>query len=653
VLFFPHEGKFRYQFFEGKPWRYGLLTAPSDFPIYREIDEIEAEKDSLRQHFEPYFRLDKNDENVKTEEWEQHKSHLSIPKEIINYLDESLAEAYGKGIAKATDLEAMLLDNRTKIKIIANGLVESYSINDLYTTKSAYDNIISKAPQTLDEHILAECHLDNFLTENLIFDSDTSALILDSMIMAVATTSGMVQAGERIVDKGEIIDHHTYSVLRSLKKIHETKLGGSGRQNIMQLGQFLLIFAIFLCVGLYLAILNPKIFYIHKDLIFILLCILCACLLSEICVKFKPEYIYLLPFAIVPIVIRTFFDSHTALFTHLIIALTCSLTALFPYEFLLLQVLTGIVVIFSLKELSERSNLLKCSLFVVLTYAVFYVSLVLFQEGDFSKINLENLIYFSINFVLLMFSYILIYIIEKSFGYISPISLIELSNMNKPLLKRLSETAPGTFQHSMNVATLASNAAAEIGANAQLVRTGAIYHDIGKMKNPAFFTENQRGGVNPHDKLTFEESAQIIISHVTDGIKLAEKYGLPKAIENFIPTHHGRGKTKFFYNSWINEHPGEPVPENAFTYPGPNPFTKETAILMMADSTEATSRSLKEYTDDNLKSVINKIIDSQIADGLLKNAPLTLRDIETIKDVFLETLQTMYHTRISYPDLKK
>jgi putative nucleotidyltransferase with HDIG domain len=340
------------------------------------------------------------------------------------------------------------------------------------------------------------------------------------------------------------------------------------------------------------------------------------------------------------------------LFTLIIAMLICSLTALFPYEFLILQILVGIVVIFSLSELSQRSQLFKCSLFVILTYIIGYLSFVIFQEGNFSKINWEMMIYFGIQFFLLMFSYILIYMLEKLFGYISPITLIELSNINNPLLKKLSETAPGTFQHSMQVSMLAVEAGEKIGADIQLLRTGALYHDIGKISNPVFFTENQTG-INPHENLTFEQSAQIIILHVTDGVKMAEKARLPRAIINFIKTHHGSGKTLFFYNSFKNAFPDKPVNEESFTYPGPNPFSKETAILMMADSVEAASRSLKDYNDESIKGVVNKIIDGQIADGLMKNAPITFKDIETVKDVFLDKLKTVYHTRISYPELIK
>ena len=655
AIFFPREGKFRYQFNEGKPWRYGLLTAPSDFPVYKDASLIEASKDSIQKRFVPYFRCNLDEGRMKIDSWNYNMPKLQdsgITTAVLQYVGKSLHDIYNKGIASNADIELMKKENRARINVLTNSVSEIKNVSDIHSVKSAYEEIISNAPKHIDKGLLTECNINEYLTENLHYDPETSNKILEDQLQNIPLSSGIVQAGERIVDRGEVIDSHTYNVLRSLKTVHETKSGGAQRQNIVLFGQFILIFGILICFGLYLLTFNPKIFFKRKDLTFILLCILVACLLSEICMKYTSISIYLIPFAIIPIVVRTFFDSHTALFTYLITILICSLTALFPYEFLLLQALSGIVVIFSLKELSQRSQLFKCSLFVIISYYVFYLGLVLYQEGDFNKINWEMMLYLGINFFLLMFSYVLIYILEKIFGYISPITLVELSNINNPLLKKLSETAPGTFQHSMQVSILASEAGEKIGADTQLIRTGALYHDIGKMNNPAFFTENQKG-FNPHEKLPFEQSAQIIISHIADGVKMAEKERLPDAIINFIKTHHGKGITKYFYNSFKNAFPDKPINEEAFTYPGPNPFSKETALLMMADSVEAASRSLKEYTDEVIKDLVDKIIDSQIADGLMKNAPLTFKDIETVKDVFQSRLKTMYHTRVSYPEIKE
>lgn len=363
--------------------------------------------------------------------------------------------------------------------------------------------------------------------------------------------------------------------------------------------------------------------------------------------------VYILPYAMLPIIIRVFLDSRTAFLTHVITILICSIALRFPHEFILTQLAAGLVAIFSLRELSQRSQLFRTALLVILTYAAVYFAFELITENDLAKLNVRMYTYFIINGILLLFAYPLLFLLEKTFGFTSNVTLVELSNINNDLLRQMSETVPGTFQHSMQVANLAAEAAIRIGAKSQLVRTGALYHDIGKMENPAFFTENQSGGINPHKNLNYEQSAQVVINHVTDGLKLAEKYNLPKVIKDFISTHHGRGKTRFFYISWKNEHPGEEPDDEKFTYPGPNPFSKETAILMMADAVEAASRSLPEYTEESISNLVEKIIDSQIEEGYFKECPITFKDIATVKAVFKEKLKTIYHTRISYPELKK
>ena len=655
AYFFPREGKFRYQFYEGKPWRYGLLTAPSDFPIYKTEAEVEAERDSVLSKFEPYYRLDKT---VEEEEVDRLKEAYGkgLDKKAtpayMQYIEHSLVDLYGKGIIASKEMEDLKKNKYTQVLLVENNVAHSRYTSDFFTVKTAYEFIINNCPSHLNKSVLQSCDINNYLKENIAYDEATSEKVKEDMLRGVALASGMVQAGERIVDRGEIVDNHTYNVLRSLKIVHETKSGGAQRQSIILGGQFILVFGIIFCLWMYLWSFRPQILHDRRNALFLVLCIFVCCILTELCVTYSLFNVYILPLAIVPIVVRTFFDSRTALFTHLVIVLICSLMVPFPHEFLLLQIIAGMVVTFSLRDLSERSQLIRCAFFIFMSYTLCYISLALYQEADFNKINWLMILYFGINFILLTFSYILVYILEKTFGYVSSITLVELSNINTPLLKKLSETSPGTFQHSLQVSILASAAATKIGANAQLVRTGAMYHDIGKMANPAFFTENQ-GSVNPHSQLTLDQSARIIISHVTDGVKIAEKAMLPQAVIDFIRTHHGQGKAKYFYNSFKNQYPDREIDESAFTYPGPNPFSKETAVLMMADSVEAASRSLKEHTEESIRQLVDKIVDGQIADGLLKSAPLTFRDVETVKDVFVDKLKTMFHTRISYPDLKK
>jgi putative nucleotidyltransferase with HDIG domain len=363
--------------------------------------------------------------------------------------------------------------------------------------------------------------------------------------------------------------------------------------------------------------------------------------------------VYVVPYAMIPIIIRVFLDSRTAFMTHLIAIMICSITVTLPYEFILLQFCVGLVAIFGLRELSQRSQLVQMAFSILLVYLAIFFAYRLITGYSFDTIlNPRTCLCFIINALLLLFIYPLLFILEKVFGFTSNITLVELSNVNNSLLRQMSEEAPGTFQHSMQVANLAGAAAIRIDAKSQLTRTGALYHDIGKMENPSFFTENQ-GEFNPHSTLSYEQSAHVIISHVADGLRLAEKNNLPQVIKDFISTHHGKGKTKYFYISWKNEHPAEEPAEELFTYPGPNPFSKETAILMMADAVEAASRSLPTYTEESIGVLVEKIIDSQLEEGFFKECPITFKDISTVKAVFKEKLKMIYHTRISYPETAK
>lgn len=652
--FFPREGQFRYQFFEGKPWRYELLTAPADFPIYKTDEEVKAEKDSVMAQFEPYYRVKPEVMSTQIDRLkEDYRARLSkeVPSPYPQYIERALNYLYGNGIISAQTMESLKRDKRERINLLENNLAQPHYVSDFFTVRTAYEYILNNMPSNLDKSILQSCNINNYLEENVSYDKEMTDRVLDELLGSVPISAGMIQAGERIVDRGEIIDAKTYNVLRSMKIIHESRSGGAQRQGIQLGGIFILVFGVIFCFWLYLWSFRPKIFYRRRHVLFLMLNITIFILLTELAVSFNWFSVYIIPFAIVPIIVRTFFDSRTALFTHLIIIVISSIMVPYPLEFFVLEVIAGMVVTFSLKDLSERSQLIRCAFFIFLSYSISYTSLAIYQEVDFNRLNWVMYLYFGINFILSMFTYILIYMVERAFGYMSTITLVELSNINNPLLKKLSETAPGTFQHSIQVSILASEGATKVGANSALVRTGAMYHDIGKMKNPAFFTENQKN-VNPHDQLTYEQSAQVIINHVKDGIEMAEKANLPRAIISFIRTHHGRGKVKYFYNSFKNAYPDQEINEDMFTYPGPNPFSKETAVLMMADAVEAASRSLKDYTEESISELVNRIIDGQIEDGLMKNTPLTFRDILGIKQVFIEKLKTMYHTRVSYPELK-
>ena len=374
-------------------------------------------------------------------------------------------------------------------------------------------------------------------------------------------------------------------------------------------------------------------------------------LITSFLIKQNLLTVYIVPFAMAPIFIRVFMDSRTAFVTHVVTVLLCAISLKYPYEFIATQLVAGMVAIYSLRELSQRSQLVRSAFYITLASLAFYLGMELIHTKDFSELDYSMYIHIIINGIFLLFAYPLLFLLEKAFGFTSNVTLVELSNINNEILRKMSEVAPGTFQHSMQVANLAAEVANRIGAKSQLVRTGALYHDIGKTCNPAFFTENQ-SSINPHEKLSFEDSAKIVINHVKDGIKLADKYNLPPIIKDFIATHHGKGMTKYFFISYKNKYPNETIDESVFTYPGPNPFTLEQAILMMADSVEAASRSLNEYTEESIGNLVEKIIDAQVQEGFFKDCPITFHDITLAKEVFKEKLKTIYHTRISYPELK-
>jgi len=651
---YPREGKFRYQYTKGKPWKYGLLTAPFDFPIYKPEAEVKKEQDSIMKAYIPYFYEEKEVVANKLKLLEADYQAMPEAKENKSYylfLREELESVYALGIVSRKGIQTLEEHHFKTFNKRENTRVHEVSLENVYTVQTAYVHVTTNIPSYLDPQQLLSWDINKYIAENLLYDKETSEKVKAEKMKQVSLANGMVQAGERIVDRGVIIDSKTYDILNSLKTISQNRLGSAQRQGWILGGIFIITGGLLLSFFLYLFLFRRKYFDRRKDVVFLLANIASFVLLTELAINYNLFNVYIIPYMIVPIVICTFFDTRTALFSHLTMVLMCAMMVPFPSEFLILQIVGGMTVVFGLKDLTERSQLIRCSFFVLIAYSLFYTGLTLFQEGNITKVRWQMFMYFGINFIFLMFTYALVYFVEKMFGYISNVSLVELSNINSPLLKKLSEVCPGTFQHSLQVSILAAAAADKIGANIQLTRTGALYHDIGKMENPTYFTENQ-SGYNPHDKLDFEESAKIIIGHVKDGERLAQKHNIPQQIIDFILTHHGAGKAKYFYHSFKNAYPDKPVNEESFTYPGPNPFSKETAILMMADSVEAASRSLPEYTDETISNLIDKIIDGKTNDGLMNNTPLTFRNVEEIKAVFNEKLRTMYHTRISYPELK-
>ena len=654
VYFLPKEGKFNYQFDINTPWKYGLLQASFDIPIYKNEKQVQAEQDSIMASYQPYYDLDKqvvNNALSKLREDYGKTLKQQIGSAYLRYIERALTEIYTKGVMSGNDLKRLNEDSTKHILLVEQNIATSHPVSQFYSTKEAYEYLLN-ADTAYNKQVLQQCNLNNYILPNVVYDEEKSESALRDLLSNISWASGEVLNGQKIIDRGEIIDEHTYNILNSLKKEWEKRSDTIEEKRLTIIGQILFVSLFIICFMVYLESFR-KDFYERKgnlSLLFIL--IIFIPVLSSIIVEQNLTSIYIIPYAMIPIIIRIFLDSRTAFMAHTIIILLCSITLRYPHEFVLLQILTGMVAIFSLRELSQRSQLFRTAFIIFVCYSLLYFAFELIHDDDLTKLNTRMYIYFAINGVLMLFAYPLLFALEKTFGFTSNVTLVELSNINHPLLREMSEIAPGTFQHSLQMSNLAAEAANRIGAKSQLVRTGALYHDIGKLMNPAFFTENQ-SGVNPHKNLSYEQSAQIIINHVTDGLKLADKHNLPKVIKDFINTHHGHGLTKYFYISYQNEHLNEEVDAEKFRYPGVNPFTKEQAILMMADSVEAASRSLSEYTEESIGGLVDKIIDSQVADGFFKECPITFKDIAQVKALFKEKLKTIYHTRITYPELKK
>lgn len=656
VYFLPNEGKFNYQFDINKPWKYGLLQASFDFPIYKNDLQVQKEQDSILADYQPYFQIDKEAEkNVLSKLREDYNKTLrhSLPgTDYVRYIERTLKALYEDGIIAGNDLKRMEEDSIIAIRLVDKNVATSRFIDQLYTVKEAYEYLLNADTAHYKKKILQQCNLNDYITPNLVYDEEKSEAAQKDLLSNISWANGFVLNGQKIIDRGEIVDEQTYNILESLRKEWEKRSDSVQEKRLTLAGQILYVGIFLFCFMAYLELFRADYYERKGTLTLLFALIVFFPVLSSIMVEQNLSSIYVVPFAMIPIIVRVFLDSRTAFMAHVTIILLCSITLRFPHEFILLQVVAGMVAIYSLRELSQRSQLLRTALVVFISYALLYFAFELIHEDDLTKLNTRMYIYFMINGILLLFAYPLLFLLEKIFGFTSDVTLVELSNINNSLLREMSEVAPGTFQHSLQMANLAAAAANKIGGKSQLVRTGALYHDIGKMVNPAFFTENQ-SGVNPHKSLSYEQSAQVIISHITDGLKLAEKHNLPKVIKDFISTHHGRGLTKYFYISYKNEHPDEEVDQEKFRYPGPNPFTKEQAVLMMADSVEAASRSLLEYTEESISTLVDKIIDTQVSEGYFKECPITFKDIATVKALFKEKLKTMYHTRISYPELKK
>lgn len=650
---YPNIGKFKYTYVLDKPWEYDALTAPFAFEIMKSKEELKSEEDSLLNDFLPFYQ---NASDIPTKYINLLSSNFgkvedSAADEYKKYITRKLKTLYNTGIIAAEELESLNENGKKEINLLTGNVAKAIPVSSLHTTKTAYESIINGAPIQLEKLTLQGYNINNYIHENIIYDKEKTESVKKEHLKSISLTKGRIQSGEKIIDHGEIVKQQNYDILNSLKTVVEEN-SGKKDASLIHIGQVLIILSVLCAFFLYFLLFRKNYLQSPKNIALILTIIVILCILTSIAVKNEVTP-YLIPYALLPILVTCFFDTRTALFSHLTAILLASFVVPNGFEFLLMQTIVGMISICTLKNIYMRSQLVQSALFIIITYCVVYAAYTLVHENGVQHFDWKMPFYFLANGLLLLFAYPLIYIVEKTFGYVSDVTLVELANTNNPLLRQFSEEAPGSFQHSMQVSNLASDAARSIGANPMLVRTGALYHDIGKMANPAFFTENQ-SSKNPHTEMNDEEkSAQIIIRHVADGIAIAKKNGLPEKIQEFIKTHHGKSKTKYFLYTMKNKYPDKEIDEFKFTYPGPLPSSKEMAILVMCDAVEAASRSLKEYTDKSINDLVEKIVTEQVSDGIFNETPITFKEINTIKSVLKGKLTTIYHTRIVYPELNK
>ena len=654
VWFLPRNNTPQMRYDVGKPWMYASLIAKFDFPVYKSDAVIQQEKDSLLAYFQPYYNYDKG-----MERRQLGKLHADYPRGIpglpaaqMRTLYDRLHRLYQAGIISTPQYNSIAKDSVNMVRVIIGKRVQSMQIGCIYSTLKAYEQLLRDNVLADYRMVLQQANVVSYLQPNMTYDKNRTTTELNDLLGSVPLASGMVLSGQKIIDRGEIVNDYSYRVLASLEK--ETARRNVSKAEIKNtvIGQFIYVLMLLCLFTCFIVMFRPQYLGKARSVVMLYVMITVYPVMVSLFMEHSLLSVYIIPFAIGPMFIRVFMDSRIAFISHLVSMLICAVAVKYQFEFLLLQLISGLVAIYSLSDLSGRAQLFKCALFVTVANFVTFFTLQLMQTGDIGNFEVNMYSHFVANGVLLLLAYPLMFVIERTFGFTSNVTLFELSNTNKGMLRKMSEVAPGTFQHSITAGNLAAEIANRIGADSLLVRTGALYHDIGKMKAPVFFTENQVG-VNPHKGLPYKESARIIISHVTEGLKMAEKANLPTFIREFILTHHGTGMAKYFYINYKNEHPDEEVDVRDFSYPGPDPFTREQAILMMADAVEAASRSLPEYTEESIKGLINRMVDTQLEEGHFKECPITFRDIAVAKAVMLERLKSIYHTRVSYPELKQ
>lgn len=657
LYFFPKETENSYTYEINRPWTYSLLTAPFDLPVH--LDSISAQnvRDSIERTFEPVYERDMQAQQTIIAEYASRLAGMSDQLDLTpaerNRLLNEVRQIYDAGIVDPVTYAEIRAGRLPAVRMIHDNVSVSLPTRGYNSARSAYTRLDSVFQSPAFHEAIRRTGLADLLQPNIRLDTVENDRLRREVYLKAMAPRGVIQQGERIIDKGELVTPQLYTVLRTYQELAAERGARSKESKAYPLaGQLIYVVMVFGALYAYLYYFRPAFFGSSRAILFLMLIIVSFALVAFALSAALSAGLYLVPFAMIPVMTLIFLDSRTAFFTHVMTVMLCSLIAPFPLEFFFLQTAVGAAAIDTLKDLSRRSQLLRTAVIVFVIYCLGYVGVELMHNGNLSAVEGRMIGYFAINAVFISFAYVLIFIFEKMFGFTSRVTLVELSDINNPLLRELSEECPGTFQHSMSVSNLATEAARRVGANVQLVRAGALYHDIGKIENPAFFTENQHG-VNPHDTLSPLQSARIVIGHVTDGLKLAERNKLPEMIRMFIREHHGKGTARYFYTTYANAHPGEEIDPEPFTYPGPNPQSRETSILMMADAVEAASRSLKDHTPEAITTLVNRIIDAQIAEGLHADSPISFRDVTEIKRCFASRLRTMYHSRISYPEAVK
>lgn len=664
VLLTPSKSSFKYEFQKGDYWKHETLVSPFDFYIKKSNSEIEQEKQALTRNKKLYFDYSHEVSDRVAEEIHRNvslqceRNELS-PKQTESIVDKTdlIVETINKHGIISNYNNSKTNDNAGNIVVVDKNIAQERSEDEFYTMRDIEEvvnnNLLQNFKDKSQDYAFVANILIKALSPNIIYNKSKTEEVFASQIEDIYLVKGMVSKNDNIIEKGEFITEEKYQILSSLREEYEGAEGDFGSNILANFGQYLLIVISLGAMVLFVYNTDKSIFLNNKKILLIFSIILIMLIMTMFVMNFNQEYLYAVPLCLTPILVRTFFDTKVSLYVFLVSIIIIGFSVPNSFEFVFYQLIVGMMAILSVEHLEKRAEFFKTAMVVFFTYSLIYIAMTLIQNGELKQLDINRFIYFAINATLILFAFPIVFILEKLFGLVSEMSLLEYCNTNTKILIELSAKAPGTFQHCIQVANIAEEVIHQIGGNALLIRAGALHHDIGKIMMPMYYTENQLGSINPLNEMSNEEASQTIVSHVSNGIRLAHKYKLPEPIVDFIRTHHGTSTTKFFYNKEINEHPDRATDRQKFSYRGPRPFSKETAVLMMVDSVEAASRSLKVHNEETISTLVDGIINSQIGDKQYDNAEITFADIDKIRKILKHKLQSIYHVRIEYPVNKK